>query len=832
MRIQSIKLINFTDAHPNTELVLNGKSAMITGPNGSGKSSILNAITFALTNETIKRNRIRLPGNPDEPFSVELVITHNKKTYTIQNGGVIKRGKVSPKVLLTVGDKEYKGAREVFGFIGTEFNLDKELFLNNIYKQQGSITKLTDSTEAERINLFHKIIGIDRYTELQSLCKKAASSIVIECTPEICQERIDESEERIKELKQRVDVDENKIQQSMDALSKCKKDGEEIKIKIEAEEETRDSAEHKLQDIDKLESEINNKTEWIELMKHNISEKDVLIKKLETLKTSEKKLLTEFKEAQTETRTIQQKLTNLKTSTLSKWRNRVAELTDRKEDLEIELQSFSNLATVHQLRVEKRANIKAKIERIKKSINTAREYLESMTGVKKQYDIEVKKRNKVLGSAIQVSIPDDLDIASLDGTPCTICNNTINISQCKDRIEILRDLNDIVEKVENLKENMAAAKAIVKQIFDDHGVENIKELRNALPVHEKIEIDIHNKIVEEKKQLEECDKIKEKLNIIEANISQYERKISELEWDLREQFSDEEISDISDDEYIKTIRDLEDSLVEAQSNEVNTKLEVQSTANNIKNILEKLDKIKKEEKLCNKVKKEIATLEKQKEGMPRKIGLLTIKETANEILESLTNQLHELRVEISSHKNNIYNCKELLARTKEDINKEKKNINSQNEMISKISTKAKKKELLTNVIDILHRDNLPKLVRNNYISVINKKLKTLHKIFGFQFEPYVDETISFEDYEILSGAQKISYAISLDFALKQTLIPHINFMLLDEPTNHLDDERKAVLKDFLEALISKKSLQIITSTHCPLLTEIESCQIIQLGGHA
>lgn len=129
--------------------------------------------------------------------------------------------------------------------------------------------------------------------------------------------------------------------------------------------------------------------------------------------------------------------------------------------------------------------------------------------------------------------------------------------------------------------------------------------------------------------------------------------------------------------------------------------------------------------------------------------------------------------------------------------------------------------------DILHRDNLPRLVMQRIIHSINEKLEFYLSKFSTEFTAYLSESMDFvcdfitsgdaskSAYTALSGGQKVALALAFRFALADILGSTIPLMVLDEPTIFLDtDNIEAVCQIFKDIRsFAEKGVYVFILTH-------------------
>jgi len=160
MIIKKIKLENFK-SHKNTEINLFTGINTIMGHNGSGKTSILEAISFALFKQYTSKKIDDLIKTGSKKMAVELTFVVNGQTYQVKR----ERTGSSKATLKVLEEGTFAGVvsgdKQVTDEIQNLLEMDKDLFLNSVYVQQGEIADLIDKTPAEKKEIIGRLLGID-----------------------------------------------------------------------------------------------------------------------------------------------------------------------------------------------------------------------------------------------------------------------------------------------------------------------------------------------------------------------------------------------------------------------------------------------------------------------------------------------------------------------------------------------------------------------------------------------------------------------------------------------------------------------------------------------
>ncbi len=144
---------------------------------------------------------------------------------------------------------------------------------------------------------------------------------------------------------------------------------------------------------------------------------------------------------------------------------------------------------------------------------------------------------------------------------------------------------------------------------------------------------------------------------------------------------------------------------------------------------------------------------------------------------------------------------------------------------------------------ILHRDNLPRLVAQNYLELMQDEINNLLVRFGSVFSVQADESLSFtatfhDGRKIpagrLSGGEKVLLALAFRVAVNDIFAKDLGLLILDEPTAGLDEGNLGCLRvaiQRLKELSTARGLQVIMITHERELSKLFD-HTIELGKEA
>ena len=164
---------------------------LICGDTGAGKTTVFDAITFALYGEPSGNDRgtdqLRSKyASVDTPTEVKLTFENKGKFYSIRRnpeymreakrGGGMTLQRAEAELTLPDGNVVTKW-REVDSAVRDILGIDKTQFSQIAMIAQGDFRKLLLSPTDERIKIFRKLFGTERYRSLQEELKSAVSEV-------------------------------------------------------------------------------------------------------------------------------------------------------------------------------------------------------------------------------------------------------------------------------------------------------------------------------------------------------------------------------------------------------------------------------------------------------------------------------------------------------------------------------------------------------------------------------------------------------------------------------------------------------------------------------
>ena len=247
----SVELVNFL-SHGNTKLEFDRGVTVFVGPNGAGKSSIIDAITFALFGEHIRKSTKGLlrRGSNQAYAKVEFSIGNRRfeAVRKIDTKGTVAAQlseKINGKLIpLAEGERKQFGesmTKTVESLIGLDF---EKLKVASIV-QQGELQSIVEADPKKFKELVNAIIGIDKLDIAYEIMKRAIDEFRIsvksrldydDTSTEILQNRLEALTKEISSLEpQKKKLEEEKTIQEKEFFALQKKiedeSPKELKIK-------------------------------------------------------------------------------------------------------------------------------------------------------------------------------------------------------------------------------------------------------------------------------------------------------------------------------------------------------------------------------------------------------------------------------------------------------------------------------------------------------------------------------------------------------------------------------------------------------------------------
>src|SRR6185312_9502400 len=280
--LQSVELENFL-SHKNTKLTFDKGVTVFVGQNGAGKSSIIDAITFALFGEHLRKSTKGLlrRGNNQSYAKVEFSIGNRqfeavRKIDSKGTVGAVLHEKVNGELVpLAAGERKQFGesmTKTIESLIGLDF---EKLKIASIV-QQGELQAIIEADPRKFKELVNAIIGIDKLDIAYESMKKT----------------IDNFRNTIRAKLNYDDTNIDVLQNRVDALLKEIALLEPQKKKLEADKITQEQEFSKLQQDVETEMPKEIKIKEIESKKEDLLRyiRDSIVKMKHDLVEKERKL--------------------------------------------------------------------------------------------------------------------------------------------------------------------------------------------------------------------------------------------------------------------------------------------------------------------------------------------------------------------------------------------------------------------------------------------------------------------------------------------------------------------------------------------------------------
>jgi len=163
MILNKIKLNDFV-SHKNTELDLGYGINVVVGPNGAGKTSILDAISFALFNDYSNRGKKEnLINSTAKKCGATLEFVEGGIKYSAEWSMMREKSAKGNLYRMQNGSKTLlaQGGSAVLAEIEKILAMDKSMFFQSIYVQQGEIEELVTAKPAVRKELISRLLGVE-----------------------------------------------------------------------------------------------------------------------------------------------------------------------------------------------------------------------------------------------------------------------------------------------------------------------------------------------------------------------------------------------------------------------------------------------------------------------------------------------------------------------------------------------------------------------------------------------------------------------------------------------------------------------------------------------
>jgi DNA repair exonuclease SbcCD ATPase subunit len=768
--IRRLKVKNWT-VHRDLELELKPGLVGIQGQNGAGKSTILDALRFGITGESVGDGvkADNLTWGEKSGF-VEIEFTRDSQTY------VVRRAIEQAKQIFKAKDEDPLTRKdEIEKYIEEIAGSSIDTLLNNIFVAQNHIDAILYKSNTERLKEFINTFGLERAQEALKVVSIEFNNI--EITPDLERE-LDLSRTVVRDTIIELDLARNQlkpVQSLIDTLTakthkllayneqlKRKKLADSLSEKISKETET--FADLSIRE-NQLKSQINDSSKALEESKSLYDNAIAVIA---------------AKRAYSQNMAQRANLLKTRDDNLAI----LAGVTEPSEELIIELTNQINEFRIQKDRflgfinspdtAPKTAKHSSAIERLAQ----AKQNLNSIKLTKSEELITLESEYKQLEPKLPI----------LKAGSCHTCGQSIPEELY---ISKINEFNGIKTKIDSMKstelEIYNSKTTELKTLIQDLTAEVFTHLESTKALAQKRLDDVNSKLSISAAKLEEYKLIKSKCQAARSAVELAESALKDgVSFDIEE-------SVVNDyEELISRYQRMQTSLQEMKSQySITSQALILSSS--------RLDELNKE---LNQVSVDLLDI------TPEELEDLS---QASEQLLPANKQYKELTIRIGSLEGRLIQYEGIVNKLEEQLSKELK--------LKKLHN------ILGMVRDVLHPTMLPKRVLQEYATLINRRIHYYLQIWEAPFRVYLDDNLAFlAEYPDgkthpaarLSGGQKIVASISFRLAMADTFAKDVGILILDEPSNHLDKDNITHLQNLLlrlKELTGSTGKQIIIVTH-------------------
>jgi len=453
--VKQIQVRNFKSFSGVAKLNLDPGFTVITGPNGSGKSSLIDAFQFVLGELGSRRMRVT-------NFSELIYDDMNKEEKTKNDlAQVIIRldnsdsGIALDNKLISIGrrvDREGRSRYFLNGKVVSRKTVVDILKMAGISSEgynivlQGTATRLSDITPAERMNAIENLIGITEYDE-----KKAEAKI-----------RLEEAERKVEVASARID----EVRKRLVALERERNDA--LRYRFLREEERRLRIKRLSYELLKVESEIEALNQKLKVNEEQ----------LQSLESGKERLSSERVKAKEELDSFSQETTDkgntrlpIVKSEIVRQREIIGALRRRKEEIEREKTRLLKSREEEKNELERlkmeRAEIESKIRSLSKELSSIKDNIQEKESIRlRSFEQISTLKEEVLRSQKRI---EELEEwlgpieESVEGLELDYDKHSLLVKTLEDRLEELCNKKTEAEKnVEGLRSRLQEFEEIKK----------------------------------------------------------------------------------------------------------------------------------------------------------------------------------------------------------------------------------------------------------------------------------------------------------------------------------------------------------------------------------
>ncbi len=877
MILKKVYVENFI-SHRNSKIEFDYGINVITGPNGAGKTSILDAVSFGLFNVHSRGRNENLIHRNAEKSKITVEFNEGGIDY-VAEWEIDRRRRQTRGILSRIQDNRKsiiaRSGRQVIAEIEKILGIDKHLFLQSIYIQQGEIEKLITTTPADRKQIISKLLGIEDLEKAYQQMKEIINdyqNIVSYLDGEL--KRKPNIENQIQSLNLEIEYLEDSLSYEKTKL----KDIEEEFKSLENQLKELNQKKEKFNKLNMgkaiLEAKIENLSKNLERKKEELREAENAFIKIEALKEAIRKL-----------------------PVMESYYNLYQKLNEKKKEIMLEhqkLEHIENLINTLTRNENAYKNYQTRINLLNQKRIERKNYegaREELTRLKKHYQENLKKKERKYEVLLQLL----KEYSNILGEEITYENIESILARRRSEINLLK--NELAVKADSLKEKIGSIKNQIEDI--KFKLSKIAEAdicpicgRELTPQHrlklqeefEKVKLkceEIIGKLQDELKHVNAEEKKYEEMleNLASINpnrVMEITNEIKELDLEIVQESSEIEVLnrkveileeiDAEIELLEREIKELEEFYreYEAARRELSRWPVKESIEENIKVMSEEVNTILKEmENLIINLgykpenpERELIDLRSRKEEFDRSKPLaekrnsllIEVQDLKNEFktrkqeLEKILGEIEKLNYDENTHRE-IQEKFEDKEREKDELTvkiaeleaeiktKRREKENLENEL-KQLLDKEKEKAMVEDFIKILerirnafHKDGLQRLVRARSKPLLEKFTRDFLERFNLEIsDVQIDEDynisvtgpVGLQTIDQISGGERVALAIALRLAITRVLSEKVETIIMDEPTIHLDEERRRELVNILNSFFREGGRiipQMIIITH-------------------
>ncbi|MBC7113792.1 MAG: AAA family ATPase [Candidatus Methanomethyliales bacterium] len=877
MLLKRVQLENFI-SHERSELEFDYGINVIIGPNGAGKTSILDAVSFGLFNVHSRGKKENLINRHADMAKVAVEFSEGGIGYVVE--WTIGRKKATNGVLFKVKDGERSiiargGERVITSEVERILGLDKDLFMNSIYVQQGEIEKLVTESPANRKQIITKLLGIEdlekAYQNMRDIISEYQRSLDT-LTGELKRKPV--LENKLKGIKEKLEDLGRSLESESFRRKEVEKELAELKSQIDELNCKREKFKELTSKKAVLETTITSLDKNLKEKEKELKVAEAASEKVESLKETVAKLpamesyvelLRKLNEKENELKWEYDKL------------ERVKSLTNKLAQNEESYNSYVEKNGILKQKREERKNYEGAEKELIRIENQLRKDSEKRDELSEELSQKLEEYTQILGESVTLENIESILVVKKD-----------KVEKIKEGLEeraakLEQEIGGIREKIQDLDfklSKISEAKVCPicgRELTLEHKARLQEEYEKTQRECQEREASLESELKKVKAEEKECEKILDRLATIDSGgIRRIASEVDELNQKIRQTRS--EIEELK--KKVRRLKEIDDEIdrLEGEIERLEkpyqeylaAKLELESrpSKDEIEVSLEKLEREKSEiskevdvlsKKLGYKPERpeeELTDLRRKKEEFDRNLPLA---EKRNELQRQLFGLMEELaskkqeyqeimaKIDALAYDEGLHNKKqnEFDAKMQEKISIEKEVARLNGEIgqlsqekesceseLRQLSEKEREKALVERFVKILevirsafHKDGLQKLIRAKARPLLEKMTRDFFERFNLEFsDVQIDDDYNIsvigpagvQSIDQISGGERVALAIALRLAIARVLSEKVETIIMDEPTTHLDEERRKELVNILNSFFREGGRvipQMIVITH-------------------